>query len=577
MKNILKTVGALIIVIGLLGSSAALQAFAAVHTLQFVETPAVALYASQSGTAITMVITPVPKDLAGNTLTMSSFGSSPTVTVDPGILGAEEIESFTSLTNNGNNTVTLGGITRALQSVYPYSGPGTGITHGAGAVVVFSNNPQLYNRLAAWENDGSITGVYSFVTQPVYNTSQVFSNPLALIDKAYADALSITGAPTSTFNGMGVVWLATNAQISAGTASSTTGAPLVIPAKAASSTYNGATAFQGEIPALRSTKDIDPNFIATSTGNNYNWGGLHTFNATTTMATTTAASSTITTANIATLNVTNFNGQVTNYQDFLANGTWTKPAAASTSDIVIVQAWGGGGGGGSGANTTSGGAGGGGGACTMTQFRMSDLSATESITIGAGGGGTGGAVGTVGGNTTFGSHFTTYGGGGGGGASQAGGGGGGGGSFSVGSVGLTEAGSGAAGGAGGGPAGGAGGTTSGTVGSDGNFGGGGGGGHANAGTAGNGGTAYYGGAGGGAGTTGGTGADGGKSYCGGGGGGGGSTANGVGGTSVMGGAGGAGGATGVTGTVPGGGGGGSRNNVAGATGGAGEVRVWIIK
>lgn len=308
MKNILKTIGALIIVVGLLGSSAALQAFAAVHTLQFVETPSVALYSSQSTTATTMVITPVPTDLQGNTLTMASFGSSPTVTVDPGILSAEEIESFTSFTNNGNNTATLGGITRNLQSVYPYGVAGANlITHGAGAIVVFSNNPQLYNRLASWENDGSIAGTWSFVTQPVYNTTQVFTNPLALINKAYADGLSIQGAPTSTFNGMGVVQLATNAQISAGTASSTTGAPLVIPAKAASSTYNGATAFQGEISALRSTKDIDPNFIATSTGNNYVWGGTHTFNATTTMATSTVASTTITTGNIITANINTLN------------------------------------------------------------------------------------------------------------------------------------------------------------------------------------------------------------------------------------------------------------------------------
>lgn len=307
MKNFSKFIGAVAVILVLITSSAALQAFATTHTLQFVQTPVVSLYASQSASAITMTITPVPTDLAGNVLTMSSFGSGPTLTVDPGILGAEEIETFTSFTNNGNNTATLGGITRGLQSVYPY-GTGTGVTHGAGATVVFSNNPQLYNRLASWENDGSITGVWSFTTQPVYATAQTFTNSLSLINKAYADALSIVGAPTSTFNGMGVVWLATNAQIAAGTASSTSGAPLVIPAKAASSTYNGATVFQGEIPALNSSFRIDPNFIATSSGNNYNWAGIHAFSGTTTVSGTggflSTASTTLTaTTSIAASNV----------------------------------------------------------------------------------------------------------------------------------------------------------------------------------------------------------------------------------------------------------------------------------
>ena len=567
MKNLYKFVSAIAVIFVLIMSSAALQAFAVTHTLQYVQTPAVSLYASQTYNATTMVITPVPTDLAGNALTMSSFGSGPTLTVDPGILGAEEIETFTSFTNNGNNTATLGGITRGLQSVYPYTS-GTGVTHGAGATVVFSNNPQLYNRLASWENDGSVTGVWSFVTQPVYSLTQTFTNPLALVDLEYVNALSIVGAPTSTFNGMGVSWLATNAQIAAGTASSTTGAPLVIPAKAASSTYNGATAFNGLIPALRSTKDIDPNFIATSTGNNYTWGGTHTFNATTTVATSTVASTTITTANVTTLNVLGLvSGTFFDYQQFTGNGTWTKPNA-STSAIVVVEMWGGGGGGGIGSNAFNPGGGGGGGACFMGTFRLSDLSSTETITVAASA-----AANTAGNSSSFGSHLTVYGGGKGGGASwAAGSGGGGGGLLSIGGNGSEEAGSGVVGGAGGGPAGGAGAIA---VGSGADFGGASGGGHANAPTAYVGGAAAYGGGGGGAGSN--TAASGGNSYCGGAGGGGGGTNPAAGGTSSLGGAGGAGSATtGSAGVAPGGGGGGGGASGGGA-GARGEVRVWVMK
>ena len=82
----------------------AIAAYASTHTLQFVETPIVQLYTSESYNATTLIVTPVPIDLDGNVLTISSFGSSPTLTVDPGISGYEEIEGFTSITNNGNGT-----------------------------------------------------------------------------------------------------------------------------------------------------------------------------------------------------------------------------------------------------------------------------------------------------------------------------------------------------------------------------------------------------------------------------------------------------------------------------------------
>ena len=86
--------------------------------------------------------------------------------------------------------------------------------------------------------------------------------------------------------------------------------------------------------------------------------------------------------------------------------TWTKPSSGSTAIVLI---WGGGG-----AGASHGGEGGGGGAgsnCGIGVFPLSDLGATETITIGQGGQGTAadgdGAAGT---NSTFGSHITSYGG-----------------------------------------------------------------------------------------------------------------------------------------------------------------------
>ena len=113
------------------------------------------------------------------------------------------------------------------------------------------------------------------------------------------------------------------------------------------------------------------------------------------------------------------------YQAFTGSGTWTKPAGAGASSWTLVRLWGAGGGGGGGmgdiAGTTRRGSGGGGaGGLTEAWFLTSLLSATETLTVGAGGtGGAGGVsaqgvTGVVGGNTSFGTLAFAYGGGGGG-------------------------------------------------------------------------------------------------------------------------------------------------------------------
>lgn len=211
------------------------------------------------------------------------------------------------------------------------------------------------------------------------------------------------------------------------------------------------------------------------------------------------------------------------YQVFTASGTWTKPAGLDDDTMVTVECWGGGGSG----SASVGGPGGGGGGYHRRMFRIADLAASITVTIGAGG-----AVGVNGGNTTFGSLMTAFGGGRGNGVQ---GGGGGGTALEPGGVSTS-----AAGGTGGKPGGGDGGSTTSGKGTDGIGGGGGGG----------------------SGPVGATGEEAGWAEDGGAGG----STTAAGGFSVRGGNG---GATGVPGSAPGGGGG---RNAAGARG---EVRVWI--
>lgn len=126
--------------------------------------------------------------------------------------------------------------------------------------------------------------------------------------------------------------------------------------------------------------------------------------------------------------------------------TWTRPAGGPALVQVYMCGGGGGGAGGhraaSGAFAAGGGAGAGGG-CVLQTFKAADAGASQTVTIATGGNGGAGAtvngnagtVGSVGGNSTFGSLLTAFGGGPGFSAAANGSGGGGGGPFTAGLVG----------------------------------------------------------------------------------------------------------------------------------------------
>jgi len=103
-------------------------------------------------------------------------------------------------------------------------------------------------------------------------------------------------------------------------------------------------------------------------------------------------------------------GAAGDVQTFNAGGTWTKPASGT---MALIEVWGAGGGGAQ--RSTGNSTGGAGGGYTLLWKKLSDLGATETVTIGAGGAAqsTDNTSGNNGGTTSFGAHVSHIGGSGG--------------------------------------------------------------------------------------------------------------------------------------------------------------------
>lgn len=185
-------------------------------TLKYIQTATTSLYSGISASATSVRITPYPLDLDGVKLVTADFGTTGYATIDPKISGYEEIISFTGITDNGDNTATLTGVTRSLGSKYPYTTTSNGKVHGSSAVVVFSDNPQLFNDLIN-----------------------------------YINGISIVGAANASTIVQGLLQLPSTAQINAGTATGSTGAPLAVtPDALAASIYGLQLPSSGQKSAL---------------------------------------------------------------------------------------------------------------------------------------------------------------------------------------------------------------------------------------------------------------------------------------------------------------------------------------
>ena len=124
---------------------------------KYLQTKKTSLSYSISASETTMRLDSLVK-LDGTSVSASDIGDFMTFTFDPGT-SKEEICSITSadVTVNADGTVDLVNVVRGLKEIDPYTTGGYSAEHGAGAVVVFSNNPQLYDQLANKSNANTFT------------------------------------------------------------------------------------------------------------------------------------------------------------------------------------------------------------------------------------------------------------------------------------------------------------------------------------------------------------------------------------------------------------------------------------
>ena len=363
---------------------------------------------SNIGTSNTTAIVTGMVGLDGVDLTQTDFGTIIYGTFEPNTT-REEAVSFTITSNTAgvaNINFTASG--RGLIGKSPYGTGGITYSHSAGAKLVISNNPNLFNNFTAKNNAEVVTAQWQFPT-PTGNSSPA--------TKQYADALVSLGAPEATALARGISILSASPNVTIGTATITVATPAVV-SKTAHGLIVGDSIQFTTTGALPTGLTASTTYFVISAGfgaNSFQVGltlggaainttgtqsGTHTLIEVTPIAVgyndavklptvgekaalagggafgTPSGSNKFLTQDYLT--------SLPNVQEFSTTGTWTKPAAGT---YAIVDVIGSGGSGGAVKDNTDFGvaSGGSGGAYRQFIIKLSNLSATETVTIGTGG------------------------------------------------------------------------------------------------------------------------------------------------------------------------------------------------
>lgn len=214
-------------------------------------------------------------------ITMSMFGSIGYGVIEPQTSRIENI-SFTGVTQNGNGSATLTGVTRGISFYSPFvSISANMLSHAGGSNFILSNSAAFYGQFAFPNNPQTWTATqtYGSTTPPIYDADPVWANfsTQVLADVSYVNSVVAAGAANASETVKGIIQLSTGAQSAAGTSLGSTGARLVVPNSLATSTpYSGTP--QGSFPTSNAIGgkisqlwiDLTQPFV---------WSGLATFTA----------------------------------------------------------------------------------------------------------------------------------------------------------------------------------------------------------------------------------------------------------------------------------------------------------
>lgn len=197
--------------------------------------------------ATTLTIKSLKKPTTDTLITMADFGTIGYCTAEPGT-SKEENFSFTGVTQNANGTATLTGVTSGIDFVSPYSSTvALRYGHAGNSLIRFSNSAVFYSQFVTDGGNEVISGVFTF-TNPNYPRMDTATPPptldTELATKKYVDDIAIAGAPDATTTVKGIVEIATQAEVNAGTAIGGTGASLVVrPSELAVIVQNSTTSY----------------------------------------------------------------------------------------------------------------------------------------------------------------------------------------------------------------------------------------------------------------------------------------------------------------------------------------------
>ena len=174
--------------------------------LKFVQAPTAAIALPMGDTDTSFYGLDI-KDIDGNYLSMSDFGTIGYMTINPTSPFAE-IVSFTGCVYQGDGTTLFTGVTRGLLAISPYTTGGTAYAHSPNDSIVFSINPQMLDQFVQKGQDATITGTFTFLYTKMPRASQTVTygvgSDLWFATKEYVDGVATAGAPNASISTKGI-------------------------------------------------------------------------------------------------------------------------------------------------------------------------------------------------------------------------------------------------------------------------------------------------------------------------------------------------------------------------------------